>query len=381
MGRPHRFCKVINFVPGKQGVGLSFVNFFFIIFLWVWLLPAGAQIGGSAVFMENLLPGSARVEALGGRVNSLFEKDPGLVWHNPALNNAGQHRMASLGLTSYFAGITAGQLAYSHSLDSAWHLHGALRFLNYGKFEGYDEFGNFTGAFGVATYGLNLSVAHTLARRFQMGLGLKMYYGQAAALTSLAMGLDMGILYVSADRLFTTTLQACDIGLQLKTFDRAQREPLPFRINAGASVRFPRVPLRLHTMIHNLQKPDLSYTDPLLASETDISGQLVYRPPSLGNKILRHFVFGAELMPFKGVVQARLGYNFQRRFEMKARSRGALVGLTWGLGLRIQRFELQYARGAYHLAGSPNTFTLNIDLKKRPPRSREKRKASEQARP
>lgn len=331
-----------------------------------------AQIGGSTVFTETLLPSSARVEALGGRVNAVYENDPSLVWHNPSLLNVRMHQTASLSYTAFFAGISAGQAAYVHSVDSAWHLHGSVRFLNYGKFNGYDEFGNFTGAFGVASYGLNLSASHSIGRLFQAGLGLKAYYGQAAALTSMALGLDMGLLFLSADRFFSATVQACDVGMQLKTFDRANRESLPFRINIGASVRFPRVPLRLHTMIHNLQKPDLTYTDPLLAAETDISGQPVYRPPSLGNKILRHFVFGAELLPFKGIVQARVGYNFQRRFEMKARSRGALVGLTWGLGLRINRFEFQYARGAYHLAGSPNTFTLNIDLKKRPPRLKNK---------
>lgn len=331
-----------------------------------------AQIGGSAIFTETLLPASARIEGLGGRVNAIADDDPSLAWHNPAVLNARMHQVVSVSFTSFFAGISAGQVAYAYSPDSAWHLHGSLRFLNYGKFDGYDEFGNFTGAFGVASYGLNVSASHAVGRRFHAGAGLKVYYGQAAALTSLAVGLDLGMIYLSADRLFTATIQACDVGMQLKTFDRANREPLPFRINAGASVRFPRVPLRLHTMIHNLQKPDLTFTDPILAAETDISGQPVYRPPSLGNKIISHFVFGAELLPFKGIIQARIGYNFQRRFEMKARSRGALVGVTWGLGLRINRFELQYARGAYHLAGSPNTFTLNIDLKKRPPRSRNK---------
>jgi hypothetical protein len=354
-------CPLLSSVSRGLIIGVSFV-----------LHGIYAQVGGSAIFSETFLPASARVEALGGRVNAISENDPSLAWHNPAALSARMHHTASLSFTSFFAGISAGQASYAHSVDSAWHLHAAIRFLNYGKFDGYDEFGNFTGAFGVASYGLNLSAAHAVGRRFQAGVGVKVYYGQAAALSSMAVGLDMGMMYLSADRLFTATVQACDIGMQLKTFDRANREPLPFRINAGASVRFPRVPLRLHTLIHNLQKPDLTYTDPLLAAETDISGQPVYRPPSLGNKILRHFVFGAELLPFKGVIQARIGYNFQRRFEMKARSRGALVGLTWGLGLRIHRFELLYARGAYHLAGSPHTFTLNIDLKKRPPRSRNK---------
>lgn len=344
-----------------------------VLSLWWLAVPLGgsyAQLGGSAVFMESYLPASARVEALGGRVNALWDYDPSLVWHNPALSNGGIHRRASLTFTGFFAGIMAGQAAYNHSLESAWHLHTSLRFLNYGKFEGYDELGNFTGAFGVASYGLNLSAAHNVGQRLQAGMGLKVYYSQAAALTSWALGMDMAMLYRSADRLFTLTLQVCDVGAQLKTFDRAHREPLPFRIHAGASVRFPRVPLRLHTMIHNLQKPDLTYTDPLLAAETDISGQPVYRPPSVGNKILRHFVFGAELLPLKGAFQMRVGYNFQRRFEMKARSRAALVGVTWGLGVRAHRFELLYARGAYHLAGSPNTLTLNVDLNKRPPKAK-----------
>jgi len=329
------------------------------------LSDSKAQIGGAFIFPESYIPASARVEGLGGRVNAIWENDPALGWHNPSMLNASMHQRASLSFTTLFAGITAGQLAYSYSLDSAWHLYAGVRFLNFGKFEGYDEYFNFTGAFGVGHYGFNVAAAHAIGRRLSAGAGIKVYYAQAADMTGLALVMDMAMSYVSLDRLFSLTVQACDIGSQLKTFDHGNREMLPFRINAGASIQFSRVPLRFHTMVHNLQKPDLTFTDPVLAAETDISGQLVYRPPTLGNKILRHFVFGAELMPFKKVIQARIGYNFQRRFEMKARSRGALVGVTWGFGLRVNRFEFQFARGAYHLAGSPNTITLNIDLNKR----------------
>jgi hypothetical protein len=34
------------------------------------------------------------------------------------------------------------------------------------------------------------------------------------------------------------------------------------------------------------------------------------------------------------------------------------VGFSWGFGLKISKLHFSYARSAYHLAGSPNQFTV-----------------------
>jgi hypothetical protein len=70
---------------------------------------------------------------------------------------------------------------------------------------------------------------------------------------------------------------------------------------------------------------------------------------------------GAELNLTKNLI-FRLGYNYQRRQEMKVESRLKMVGFSWGLDIKIYKFSIAYSRSAYHLAGSPNMFTLSAKL-------------------
>ncbi|NJK85180.1 MAG: hypothetical protein HC906_03680 [Bacteroidales bacterium] len=70
---------------------------------------------------------------------------------------------------------------------------------------------------------------------------------------------------------------------------------------------------------------------------------------------MRHIILGTEFSLSKNLV-LRFGYNYRRRQEMKVDARTGTVGFSWGLGLRISKFHLSYARSAWHLAGSPNYF-------------------------
>jgi len=72
-------------------------------------------------------------------------------------------------------------------------------------------------------------------------------------------------------------------------------------------------------------------------------------------------VFGVEFSPLKSFY-IRGGYNYQRRSEMKIESRIAMVGFSWGFGIKISKFHLSYGRASYHLAGASNHFSLSSDL-------------------
>jgi hypothetical protein len=76
---------------------------------------------------------------------------------------------------------------------------------------------------------------------------------------------------------------------------------------------------------------------------------------------MRHAIIGAEFNITKGL-SFRVGYNYQRRQEMKVASKIGTVGISWGLGIKIYKFNLAYARSAYHLAGSPNQVTVSAKL-------------------
>ena len=76
---------------------------------------------------------------------------------------------------------------------------------------------------------------------------------------------------------------------------------------------------------------------------------------------MRHAIVAAELSIVKGFT-LRIGYNYQRRQEMKVASRIGTVGISWGVSAKIYKFSLSYGRSAYHLAGSPNQITVSARL-------------------
>jgi len=57
-----------------------------------------------------------------------------------------------------------------------------------------------------------------------------------------------------------------------------------------------------------------------------------------------------------------MGYNFRRSAELQLQNIRTFGGLSFGFGLKMKKFKLNYAFSKYHLATNTNTFSLEIDL-------------------
>jgi hypothetical protein len=335
-------------------------------------LNSYSQLGGRSSYSFLNLPMSARVESLGGIANSILDNDVTLALQNPAMINSKMHHRIGFTFVNYFSGINMGYLGYARTFKNIGNFHAGLQYVNYGSFKQAEANGDITGTFGASDYAINVGGSREFGKLFSVGVNSKLIVSQMNNFTSVAAAFDLGAAYISKNRRFVTTVVLKNIGTQLSTFDKNNRERLPFELQAGVSTEFDKIPLRFSIVAHNLQQPDLSFIDPSKEGETDITGQPIDQTVSIPTKILSHFVVGAELMPFKRILSLRLGYNFMRRAELRALAKGSTIGLCWGVGIRINRFEVHYSRAAYHLAGSPNTFTLNINLGELPPKPEKK---------
>ncbi|MCG9911749.1 MAG: type IX secretion system protein PorQ [Flavobacteriales bacterium] len=333
-----------------------------------------AQIGGNYTYTFQQLPFSARAEALGGKAYSVYDNDVSLVFQNPAMLNESMHHRASFTYVNYFKGINMGAASYARTLDkSKINVWGGVHFVNYGKFTAADETGNITGNFTAGDYAITGGASRSFGKYFNVGMNARLGFSQMADLFSMGFGVDLGAAYISKSKLFVTSVVLRNVGMQFATYSNGNREPYPFELAVAASHDFDKLPLRLTVIAHNLQKPNMSYVDSALLNQTNLAGEQTYKGPSLASKILSHFSIGAELYPFKKIISLRVGYNFQRRYELKPEMRGRVVGLSYGVGIRIHRFEINYSRAEYFITGaSPNTLTLNIQLG--PHQKREKKK-------
>jgi hypothetical protein len=335
------------------------------IVLFISANCANAQTGGTSVFRFLDLTASARQSALGGNVVSVRDNDINAAFNNPAILNPEMDQQITFNYNPYFAGIKHGYTAFAKNYSGVGTAAIGLQFVSYGTFTRTDETAADLGTFSGGDYALSFSLARPIGLDSMLfaGASVKAIYSQIDHYTSFGLAVDLGISYQSLNRLTTAGLVIRNGGMQLKTYYNGNRERLPIEIEAGISQKLSKAPFRFTITARHLEKWDLSYTDPETQNETDpLTGEV--KPAAkvtFGNKLLRHFIISNEVLISKNF-HLRMAYNFQRRNEMKVDSKPGMVGISFGLGLRVSKFHLSYSRSIYHLAGGTNSLSISTYL-------------------
>lgn len=323
-----------------------------------------SQIGGNGTYAFLKLPATARIEALGGNIVSLYDNDLSIVNSNPANLNADMNNQVIMSFNAYFANIGQGYFAYSKTWKKIGSFYAGLQFVNYGDFLRTDEFGNINGTFSAGDYAFTVGYSRPFFDSLMyVGGALRMIGSQYAEYNSFGLSTDIGVSYVSRNKLTTVSAVFRNMGGTLDPYTDGNYEAAPFEIHLGVSQGFKHVPLKLFATFTNLQRPDLSYIDPLNRYQADpLTGDTIDNKIGAGTVLIRHFVIGAELFPFKKHLFLRVAYNFLRAGEMRVDALNGAVGLSYGIGVKISHFSFSYSRSHYFVTESPNHFTLNIDL-------------------
>ncbi len=362
-------CPAINFNPSRcllrcinyiSRVKKVHLSFFLVCYL---AIQASAQIGGQNIYRFLNLPNSSRVLALGGSAISQRDDDVSMAYQNPGLLNSKMDNRLSLSFSDYFAGINYGYAAYGFNAGKLGTMHAGIQYVDYGTFDRADHTGEITGTFTAGEYCLTTGIGRQIDSLFIVGLNVKAIFSNLEQYNSFGMAVDFGASYLSRSKLFEMGLVLKNIGYQFNTYTADNRENLPLELQFGMSARLKHLPLRFSFVGHNLQQPDISFRDASFPEQEidPLTGDTIFNKISLANKIFRHAIFGAELNISKAL-SLRVGYNYQRRQEMKVATRLGTVGFSWGIGVKIYKFGLAYARSAYHLAGSPNQITVSARL-------------------
>lgn len=316
-----------------------------------------SQIGGTSVYQLLNLPPSARSAALGGWVPSAWDKDPALVYHNPSLANPSMNNQLSLNYSSYLAGINYGYLAYSHDMGKWGTPVIGLQYINYGTFIEANEYGDILGNFSAAEYSLNLSYAYALDSLISVGVTVRPIYSILERYTSWGIASDFGIHYHSANNQFAFTLVARNLGTQLSTYATPNREKLAFEVLSGINYKLKYAPFRLHFTARNLQQFNLR------PAEEALSDDATFMQKSGRNLTLAldHMVAAVEFVP-GDVIAFRIGYNFLRRTELRMADYGGATGFSFGAGVNLNKFTIDYSLANYHVSGLTHSISLRANL-------------------
>lgn len=335
---------------------LRFFAFLFIFFL----KNLTAQVGGEEVYQFLNVSTSARQVALGGEVLTLIDDVSQPIWNPAAITNEIDRELA-VNYTSYLTGINIGSASFAYTPNLHFGtLHTSIKYLNYGSLIGADIQGNETGNFSASDIALSIGYSYNIPwSDFFIGTNIKFISSTIDTYSSNAIALDIGVLYYNPNRRYRFSVVARNIGAQISSFN-GTRERLPFEVVAGGSYRLENVPLRWYLTLDNLQKWQVGVPNPSNSS-TNLDGETTDEEVSFLDNTFRHLVVGAELFP-ESVINLRVGYNFRRGKELQLQNVRTFGGVSFGFGLKMNKFKLNYAYSKYHSASNVSTFSLQIDL-------------------
>jgi len=322
-----------------------------------------AQSGSKGTYDFLILPNSARVAGMGSNFLAIKDNDINLAVNNPSLISPEMHNNLGMSFVDYYGGIKYGYATYGRTFNKLGSFVGTMQFMDYGQFTGTDASGNIQGDFNAGEYALNLGWGRSLDSTFFIGANLKGVISNFESYNSFGLAVDVAGTYYNKANRFTASIIFSNIGRQITSYN-GYNESLPFEIKAGLSKSMEHIPLTFSLLFTNLQKWDLSYESSLTQETDPVTGDIIDNSSGIegfGDNLMRHVVFGAELRPFK-VIRLRIGYNYLRRKEMVIATRPSTVGWSWGLGIKVYKFEIAYSRSAYHLTPSFNFFTITTNI-------------------
>ena len=332
------------------------------------LSVTGQVLGGRYAYSFLEQSPTAAAAGLAGFSLRQDGRDPAIAQFNPALLNTNTADIIHASQDFYPAGTGRSIVSYGRQLgekkiiDVSANLH----YASFGDFEGRDEAGVATGTFSANEYAFGLSAAHQLADRVRVGATLQLLGGSIESFNSFGAAVSAGLTYTpDSTGLTVWGVQMRNAGYIINGYTE-QQDPLPFNISVGVSRRLKYLPLRFGVLYRRIDRWNILFDDP---DRRESDGFLSSEPVERGGASLwfdnfgRHFSFNAELyLGKKEVIQLRAGYDHQRQREAKVNEFRSLAGFSFGLGLNLRKFRLDYGRTVQHIAGGTNHLGVLIDL-------------------
>ena len=235
------------------------------------------------------LPVSAHVAALGGENITLAEDDATMIFHNPSLICGVSDKSINLNYMTYMEGAKNVSASFTRQIGerSSWGVSAQL--MDYGSINKTDIYNEDLGKFSARDIALGGTFAYELTDRISGGITAKFITSTIADYNSLAVGVDLGLNYLDANRGWSLSAVARNLGGQIKAYED-EFERIPFDLQVGLSKRLLNSPFRFHATLSRLTDWDEAFG--------------------------RHLAIGADVLLGDNIYLAA-GYNFRKAQQMK----------------------------------------------------------------
>ena len=325
-------------------------NWFIILFCSFLSQVVFAQTGDTGYTFLRY-PSSARVNALGGHTVSLVDRDPSLIYHNPALLGAEMDQMVNLNYLNYISDINVGSALFTKAIKekAAWGV--GASFFSQGNIRGMSEEGLPTGDFTAKDISVNGFFSYDLSERWRGGVAMKFLYSSIGDYTSMGMAIDAGLSYYNSEKGFSFGFALKHIGAQMKAYED-ERQKMPWDIQVGISKRMAHAPIRFSLTAMYLNKWKINYIN---------DSNVEYKEDSFFNSFLKHWVIGVDYIPSDNFWLG-IGYNPKTALDMKLQGGNALAGFSGGAGVRIKMFDVGVSVAKYHPSALSFMLSLSTTL-------------------
>ena len=304
--------------------------------------------GGESAFNFLRLPYSSRAAALGGSNISVIDDDLSLSMHNPALLINVSDKTLDLSFMTYMSGSKVAGAAFNKNFGERSSGAVSLRYIDYGKFDGYTDDNIYTGTFRAMDAELSIMYCYLLSENWSGGVAGKFIYSQYESMNSLALGVDLGLNYYNQDIDFSASLTFKNLGGQVKTFEQ-KHELLPIDIQLGFTKRLAHAPILISATLVNLHK--WSTKDFYNADGSK---------DNFGEILLKHIILGADVLLGKNFY-ASIGYNYRIAKELSS-GNSRFGGFSLGAGLHIKKIKFGVSFSQLHISASSLHFNFAYSI-------------------
>ena len=279
---------------------------------------AGYEFLKNEVGARALALGGAFV-AVQGDINSLFYNPAGLVYM--------ENSVGSFTYFNHLIDFKGGTILYGKPMNDKHTIGIGLNFIDYGDFEGRDEFGNDTGTFGANNIVLNVGAGYNYSKNLKFGLNTKIIYSKIAGYSSDAYVIDFGGNYYIRSQEISIGISVQNIGFVRSGYiDR--KDKLPLQLRSGLTKKLAHLPLMLCFEFRQFTNNE---------NQINLGGEFT---------ISENF-------------KARIGYNSFGKDQKLVSGSDQLSGISLGFGLVWKNFIIDFGYASQGSLGSQNRFTIS----------------------
>jgi hypothetical protein len=314
---------VVSFAEAQTGIGNSFPS------TGVSFSPISIATGGSLISHPN--------------------SQLGLYTENPAMLDSTANGKFQVAYLRYIAKSNASQCFFAnHKKGSKFSSAYGVKYLGFGDLNRYDEQGAYLGEFRAYDASLKGVLSYALDSNWTLGAATSAVVSQLDNNSMWAQTFDLGAHYRKKKGDWTFDILVKNMGFKWGGSGNKELYDIPTQWQMGFSKKPKNAPFRwMVTMsqLHELRNP----ATPVVYTSKEpkwISGDQLMRRATIGSEVLL------------GNIHFMAGYNYQRRADLRIEQAPGLAGISMGVGLFTQRWQLVYAWSKYHSASSIHGLQL-----------------------